>query len=121
MGPLIWAGLVGKHGRPCNAVLKCFQCLLCRRACQATPIRRCSDADHSDVCHFLNHFYQFWFIKIPILLCDGPKPNISMISGFLTPGEPLFMDLIKYTKNTLNNKTKSWIIFGKYYFVNLGS
>ena len=36
---------------------------------------------------------QFWSNNILVLLCDGPKPNISMISGFLSPGEPLFMDL----------------------------
>ena len=31
---------------------------------------------------------QFWFNKISILLCEGPKPNISMISGFCEPLEP---------------------------------
>ena len=31
--------------------------------------------------------------KILVFLCEGPKPNSSMISGLLTPGEPLFMHL----------------------------
>ena len=30
--------------------------------------------------------------KILVLLCEGPKLNIFMISGFWSPGEPLFMD-----------------------------
>ena len=32
--------------------------------------------------------------------CEGPKPNIFMISGLLSPGEPLFMDsnIPKYFK-----------------------
>ena len=34
----------------------------------------------------------FWSNKISALLCAGPKPNISIISGFLTPRGPLFMD-----------------------------
>ena len=36
---------------------------------------------------------QFRFNKIPILLCDGPKHNISIISGFVNPWSPVFMDL----------------------------
>ena len=37
--------------------------------------------------------------KMSVLLCEGPKPNISMISGFVSPGEPLFMSYgLKYTK-----------------------
>ena len=31
-----------------------------------------------------------------VLLCEGPKPNISMISGFFTPGGPLCMHLNSY-------------------------
>ena len=38
---------------------------------------------------------------MPVLLCEGPKPNISMISVFLTPGEPVFMDF-----NILNSFKK---------------
>ena len=40
-----------------------------------------------------NYSDQFCFHKILILLCEGPKPNISMISGFLTFGKTVFMDL----------------------------
>ncbi len=29
---------------------------------------------------------QFWSDKILVLFCEGSKPNISMISGFLPPG-----------------------------------
>ena len=37
---------------------------------------------------------QFWSNEISVLLCEGPKLNIFMISGFLTPGgRPLFIDL----------------------------
>ena len=28
-----------------------------------------------------------------VLFCEEPKPPSSMISGFLNPGEPVFMDL----------------------------
>ena len=51
-----------------------------------------------------NYSDQFGFNKISILSCEGPKPNISMIDGCLSPGEPLIMDLNipKYTKNTRN-------------------
>ena len=81
------------------------------------------------VCIFLRYLYgnviclkapgnysdQFWCNKISILLHEGPKPNISMISGCLSPGEPLFMDLniLKYFTNC-KNKLKT--VFGKYYF-----
>ena len=40
-----------------------------------------------------NYFASFWSDNFPILLCERPKPNISMISGFLDPQDPLFMDL----------------------------
>ena len=45
-----------------------------------------------------NYCDQFWFNKILVLLCEGPKPLISVISVFLTPGGPLFMELniLKY-------------------------
>ena len=35
----------------------------------------------------------FWSNEISVLLCEGPKPPNSMISNFLSPGEPLFIDL----------------------------
>ena len=40
-----------------------------------------------------NYFDQFWSNKTSVLLCEGPKPYNSMISGFLTPREPLSIDL----------------------------
>ena len=40
-----------------------------------------------------NYSASSWLNKILVLLSEGPKPNISMISGFLTPREPLFIDL----------------------------
>ena len=40
-----------------------------------------------------NYSDQFWSNNILALLREGPKPNIFMISGFMSPGEPLFMDL----------------------------
>ena len=39
-----------------------------------------------------NYLDQFWPNKVLALLCEETKPNISMISGFLSPGEPLFCD-----------------------------
>ena len=36
-------------------------------------------------------------MKMSDLLCEGPKPQNAMISRFVTPGEPLFIDL-NYTK-----------------------
>ena len=40
-----------------------------------------------------NYLDQFWANKFSVLFCEGPKYNISMISGFFTLGEPLYMDL----------------------------
>ena len=40
---------------------------------------------------------QLWSVQISVLLCEGPKPANSMISGLLTPGEPLFIAFY-YTK-----------------------
>ena len=72
---------------------------------------------------------QFWFNKMLVLSCEGPKPPNSMISGCLIPGELLFLDLIipKYlnryktdyghiSKNTIfidMNISKSKITFEK--------
>ena len=39
-----------------------------------------------------NYSHQFWPNRILVLLCEGPEPNISMISGFLGPGESLFIN-----------------------------
>ena len=38
-----------------------------------------------------NYSASCWTNKILVLLCEEPKPNMFMISGYLTPGEPLFM------------------------------
>ena len=38
-----------------------------------------------------NYSDKCWSNKILVSLCEGPESNISMISGVLTPGEPLFM------------------------------
>ena len=57
-----------------------------------------------------NHSDQFWFNKIPILLCEGPKPPNYMISGFLDPWEPLSMDL-NIPKLFFGNIRKLWIQF----------
>ena len=35
----------------------------------------------------------FWSNEILVLLGEGPKPNMSMVSGFVNPQKPLFMDL----------------------------
>ena len=40
-----------------------------------------------------NYSDQFWSNKILVLVCEGPKLNMSMISGFLDPWDPSFMDL----------------------------
>ena len=40
----------------------------------------------------------FWSNKMWVLLCEEPQPQNSMISGFLDPWDPLFIDLIKNTK-----------------------
>ena len=34
-----------------------------------------------------------WSHSFSILLCEEPKPNISIVSGCLDPWEPLVMDL----------------------------
>ena len=39
-----------------------------------------------------NYLDQLWSNKILVSLWEGPKPPNSKISGFVTPGEPLFMD-----------------------------
>ena len=40
----------------------------------------------------MNYLDQFWFNKTSVLLWKGPKPPNAMISGFLNPGGPLFVD-----------------------------
>ena len=57
--------------------------------------------------------------KILVLLCEGPKHQKSMISGFLSPGEPLFMDLNipKYFKEY---KTNLETFLKHTMFVNMG-
>ena len=40
-----------------------------------------------------NYSHQFWSNKCSILLLERPKPQNFMISGLLSPGETLFIDL----------------------------
>ena len=40
-----------------------------------------------------NYSHQFWSNMFNVLLLERPRPHSSMISGFLSPGEPLFIDL----------------------------
>ena len=35
----------------------------------------------------------FWSNQFLVLSCEGPKPQNSMISGFLDSWEPLYIDL----------------------------
>ena len=67
-----------------------------------------------------NYSASFWSHTISVLLCEGPKPNISMISGFLSRGEPLYMDLNipKYFKTYKRNMGTFFkhIIFIKHTF-----
>ena len=73
-----------------------------------------------------NYSDQFWSKKISALLCEGPKPNISMFSGFVNPWEPLVMDsiILEYFENI----GKLWKHFKKIclhtsglpFFVNFG-
>ena len=55
-----------------------------------------------------NYSDQFWSDKILALFCGGPKLPNSMIAGFLSPGEPLFMHLsmpeyfTKYEKHIMD-------------------
>ena len=62
-----------------------------------------------------NYSASFWAYKFSICLCERPKPNISMISGFLDPWEPLFMDLniLIYFRNI----GQSWKCFRKIFFL----
>ena len=40
-----------------------------------------------------NQSDQFWSNQISVSLCEEPKPNMSMIPGFLDLWDPLFIDL----------------------------
>ena len=62
-----------------------------------------------------NYSYQFWSNEMLVLLLERPKPNISMISGFLSPGGPLFMDL-NVPKYSEKYKKHYGNMFGKYHF-----
>ena len=45
-----------------------------------------------------NHFASFWFNHFSILSLEKPKPNISMISGFLNPSLFIASNIPKYFK-----------------------
>ena len=53
-----------------------------------------------------NYSASIWTYNFSICLCETPKPNISMISGFVESWEPLFMDLDipKYFKKSENSR-----------------
>ena len=40
-----------------------------------------------------NYPASFWSNTISVLFCEGPKSQNSMISRFVDPWEPLFIDL----------------------------
>ena len=74
-----------------------------------------------------NYSASFWSTRISVLSCEGPKPNISMISGFLNPWSPVFM--VYYSKNTSKNIRKymgtsstniAFHIWTSMFFVKLG-
>ena len=48
-----------------------------------------------------------------VLSCEGPAPNISMISGCSSPGEPLFMDI-----NTIQKYFKQYKKTWKHFYIN---
>ena len=64
-----------------------------------------------------NYLDQFWSNRILVLLCEGPKPANSMISGFLSPGGTLFMGF--NIPNYYKKYKKSGHIFENVIFVNL--
>ncbi len=61
---------------------------------------------------------QFWSNKMSVLLCEVPKPNIFMISGFLNPWSPLFMEV--NIQKILQTNKKHMDAFLKILFVNMG-
>ena len=63
-----------------------------------------------------NYLDQFGSNQMPVLLSEKSKPPNSMISGFVDPGEPVFMDfnIPKYLKTY----KKIWQHFG-FIFINL--
>ena len=68
-----------------------------------------------------NYLDQFGSNKISVLLCEGTKPNISMISGFVDLWDPLFMDFdipndFKQYKKNYGNLFLEKILFSKYGF-----
>ena len=54
-----------------------------------------------------------------VLLCEGPKPNISMISGFLSPGGRTLVYGLKYT-NIRQKIEEMWKHLLNNMFVNMG-
>ena len=64
-----------------------------------------------------NYSDQFGSNKISVLFCEGPKPNMSILSGFLNPGGPLFMDL--HLQNTSKHIREIGNMFEPLMFVNL--
>ena len=52
------------------------------------------------------------------LLCEAPKPQTSMISGFADPWEPAFMEL-NIPKTLKKHERQDGILFENSIFVNL--
>ena len=55
-----------------------------------------------------NYSASFWSDTCPILLCEKPTPNISMVSGFLRPVGTLiygfeYTKLLEQSKKTRNH------------------
>ena len=61
-----------------------------------------------------NYFDQFRSNKISALLCEGPKPNISMISEFSGPVGPLTVFIDLNVPNYFKTYEKIWKHFRKY-------
>ena len=62
-----------------------------------------------------NYSASFWCNKISVLSCEGPRAQNSMISGFLDPWEPVFMD-VNIPKYFKRYKKSYGRIFEKCYF-----
>ena len=88
---------IGNYGRACLAFRISF--------CEA---RESKISKHMDFVPG-NSSDQFCSNKISVLLCEGPTPRNSMISGFLSPGKLLFMDFI--IPNYFKQYKKIWTHF----------
>ena len=74
-----------------------------------------------------NYSDHYWSNKSSVLLCEGAQHNISMISGFLSPGNPYLWILVyQITSTNLRkymgpfSKTNILVNLDFYNVVNLG-